>query len=261
MTPKSQNTAVLVVHGFTAGPRTVEHLGVHLARAGYPYAIPTLRGHATHPRDLEGVRWTDWVEDAEAAYLALGRHHERVAIVGHSMGGLVGAILAARHPGTAALVLVAPALVFTNPLVRFSPYIHRLVRTAGGPVSVTDAELLEAAREVNYARFPTSALAQLVLLGRAVRPVLGRVSCPALLLHPRGDRTVREVASRIVLRELGSPDRRLEWLHGTGHDVFLDRGRDDVSARIVRFLDEKLAGAPSSPGDPGVDRPDRILKP
>lgn len=246
MPTPQRDTAVLVIHGFTAQPRTVEHLGVHLARAGYPFAIPTLRGHGTRCEDLEGVTWADWLADAEAAHAALARHHAGVALVGHSMGGVIAARLAARFPATPALVLVAPAFVINNPFIGLLPVVRPFMRYAGGPPSVGDAEMLAAAAGANYARFPTAALMQLVALGRAVRPELARVRCPSLLLHPRGDRTVREVASEIALRLLGSADKRLEWLEDIGHDVFLDRGRDAVCERIVGFLDEKLAAPPAT---------------
>ena len=67
----TRDTAVLMLHGFTAQPKTVDFIERYFQREGYEYEIPVLRGHATKREDLIGVRWQDWVEDALSAYSRL----------------------------------------------------------------------------------------------------------------------------------------------------------------------------------------------
>ncbi|HWH33546.1 MAG TPA: alpha/beta fold hydrolase, partial [Egibacteraceae bacterium] len=147
----SERGAVLVLHGFTARPRTVEPLGAHLAAAGFTYAIPPLRGHGTHYRDLAAVNWQDWVEDGRNTFESLARHHSRVSIVGHSVGALVAAALAAGDPRVASLVLVAPAILYANPAVTLLPLLRRFVTEwPSGPDSINDPALRTAYAGTNY---------------------------------------------------------------------------------------------------------------
>ena len=71
--------AVLLVHGWTSTPYELRRLGKYLNENGYTVYAPQLKGHGTIPKDLEQVRWTDWLEDLEKSYaflsefLAIGR--------------------------------------------------------------------------------------------------------------------------------------------------------------------------------------------
>lgn len=233
----SPTVGVLVLHGFTAQPQTVAHLGPHLERAGFRHRIPALRGHGTHHRDLQGVRWEDWYDDASAAYRELAAEHEAVAVVGHSVGGLVAGLLAAREPGVAALVLVAPALEFSNPWVKLLPVLGRVVREwKSGPTSVADPELRSAVAGLNYGRFPVSAFAEALELSRLAPLEFPRVRCPVLVIHPRRDTVIPPRAAEEAYRRLGSQEKRLVWLERTDHEVFWDAERDAVSATIAEFI-------------------------
>ncbi|WP_223267056.1 alpha/beta hydrolase [Chlorobium phaeovibrioides] len=108
--PKSP-LGVLILHGFTSTGESVEALGRPLEALGIPFSIPLLRGHGEpSPEALRGVRWRQWLDDAEAAFEELSLKARRLVVVGHSMGALLGLNLAAVFPGRVdSLVLVTPA--------------------------------------------------------------------------------------------------------------------------------------------------------
>jgi carboxylesterase len=94
----SQKTGVLVLHGFAGYATTVDPLARSLEEHGYAVAQPTMRGHGGRPQDLDGVRYTDWIEDARKAYSELANRVDRVVIAGLSMGGLVTLYMASENP-------------------------------------------------------------------------------------------------------------------------------------------------------------------
>lgn len=235
-------TAVLVVHGFTANPKTVGHIAGFLERAGLPYEIPTLRGHGQTPEALVGVRWEDWLEDAQNAYERLEKAHGRVAVVGHSMGALVAGVLAARKPKTESLVLIAPALEFANPLARFVPLLgtfFKFWKTDGS--SVYDPTLrAESERQlVTYDRFAVKAFAELYKLAALAPREFERVSCPAIVVHSRKDQVIPPAAGERAFAHLGSRDKKMIWFERSGHEMFWDMERDELCQLIVNFVQSK----------------------
>src|SRR6266508_3574081 len=90
---------VLLVHGFTGTPFEMRPLGEALAAHGIGSACPLLRGHGTHPDDMLNSPYTHWIEDVENGLDAVLSQHERVVIVGLSMGGTLALNVAARRAG------------------------------------------------------------------------------------------------------------------------------------------------------------------
>ena len=230
--------AVLVCHGFTAQPKTVQYIAPYLERAGLPYAIPALRGHGTVYTDLIGVKWQDWVTDALQAYDRLATQSARVAVVGHSMGGLVAVQIASQRP-VDSVILVAPALKFSNPLSGFVGLLAPFVKVwKGDPPSLWDANLLEQIRRdpVTYDRFPTAAFAQLWAMAKLAPAVLPKVTARALVIHSLRDEVIPPAAADLALELLGSVDKRLQWFSNSRHEMFCDGERDALCAQILEFI-------------------------
>jgi carboxylesterase len=238
----SRDTAVLMLHGFPAMPKTVDFVARYFEREGYSYEIPALRGLGTKPEDLVGVRWQDWVEDALAAYTRLEKHSGAVAVIGHSMGAVTAIQLAAQKPNLKALVLVAPALKFSNPLAKFSPYLKNIMKWNDvGPSSIVDPTLrLEAERaSIVYKRFPTAAFVELYTMAKLTVPKLETIKCPTLVIHPLKDTVIPPAAAELALEKLGSSDKSIQWFEHCGHEMFWDLEREALCEAIVGFLNQK----------------------
>ena len=101
--------AVLLLHGWTASA-DLNFFPVYAHLAGsYRVIALDLRGHGRGMRSTEPFSLEDCADDAAALLGELGAGH--AIVVGYSMGGPVGLLLARRHPGqVAALVMQATAL-------------------------------------------------------------------------------------------------------------------------------------------------------
>ena len=78
---------VLLVHGFTGSPAAMKPWAHALAGQGYAVEVPLLPGHGTRWQDLNGVSWTDWYDEASAAFDRLRGDCDAVVVAGLSMGG------------------------------------------------------------------------------------------------------------------------------------------------------------------------------
>lgn len=239
---------VLLLHGFGDSPQTLTYLAEHLHRAGYAVVAPLLPGHGRTLREFSATGAHDWIEGAREAQRAMRGRHERVALVGLSMGGALASILAADGGEVSALVLIAPYLD-APPLVR---QVARFARVLGAGIPyVTGAsehsihDELERERSLAYRAVSPALLRQLVSVADRARAVLPNVTVPTLIIQSREDNRVATAVAEAALSRLGARDKHLEWLNGCGHVVTVDRQRDRVFAATSDWLERYLRGEPT----------------
>ena len=230
----SQKTGVLVLHGFAGYATTVDPLARSLEDHGYAVAQPTMRGHGGRPQDLDGVRYTDWIEDARKAYSELANRVDRVVIAGLSMGGLVTLHLASEHPEKlAGIVTAAAALHYKDPLAHFSPILSLAFRYWPMPAAPRHRAY---EKPENHPYFPVKTFLSMRELGREVEARLGQITAPALIMHSRKDHVIAPGSAEQIHREIQSAHKDLEFFEHSGHELFLDWDRESAIARTLNFL-------------------------
>lgn len=104
----SANKNVVMIHGAFCGAWAFESWAARFEAAGHNVHVPELRHHEEttkpHP-DLGETSLADYAADLEALLDELG---EPAVLMGHSMGGLLAQMLAARGRASA-LILLAPS--------------------------------------------------------------------------------------------------------------------------------------------------------
>ncbi|GAB4086956.1 alpha/beta hydrolase [Myceligenerans cantabricum] len=116
VTPASATSgkpAILYVHGFV-DYFFQAHVAEHLAAAGYPFYAIDLRGYGRSLRDGDDATTVPAIHehaaDLDAAAQAVHTEgHDRIVLLGHSTGGLVGSLWADARPGAVVgIVLNSP---------------------------------------------------------------------------------------------------------------------------------------------------------
>lgn len=156
-------------------------------------------------------------------------------LVGHSMGGLIAARLAATYPDTVRrLVLAAPAGIPTTKTL-FGEVVP-LVRAVG---ATTPAFLPILAYDALRAGPLTLLRASQMLLREDVRDDLGRIAAPALLIWGSRDTLVPPSLGPIMRDHI--PDARLRIIPDAGHVVMFDRP-GQFNAELLNFLNQDAHG-------------------
>ena len=124
---------VLVVHGISSNHHCWDlapdrSIGLALQAAGLDAWLVDLRGHGSATHDTEGKRqWAGWSIDhygrhdipAAIDHIREQTGFKEVAYLGHSLGGMVGAIYAGTHPqgdeSLSALIAVGAPMDFSDP--------------------------------------------------------------------------------------------------------------------------------------------------
>jgi carboxylesterase len=233
-------TGVLMIHGFTGAPPELRLLGDDLNARGLTVLAPLLPGHGTRVEDMNRVHWEGWTDHVEAAWSWLAQRCERVFVGGLSMGGLLALHMAALEPRIEGLLLYAPALRVNNRLLPWAGLAKRVVASRPkGPRNLVDPAA--DGRIWSYDRDPIGAAEQLYRGQRLVRAVLPSIVCPTLVFHSTLDTTVPMASAQDVLAGLGTDDKQLITLTGSGHCLTADAEWERVAEQSWAFI-QRVAG-------------------
>lgn len=250
---------LLFIHGMWSRPSVFDALRAELAAVGIESVAPALPFHdlprgAPAPAGLGQLRLEDYVQALvpEAQALAPG-----LVLCGHSMGGLLAQLVAAKVRPQG-LVLLAPAPSAGTGALAPAPLRALLGVATRWRWWERPTRLGErGARFAVFNRVPEAeaapALADLTwdsgrVLAQIAFPALDRsggarvehrkIAVPALVLVGHEDRMTPPAVSRKTAAKLavaGAPVT-LEELPGTGHWLFHAAARPRVAAAIARFL-------------------------
>lgn len=237
----SGDHAVLFIHGWTSTPREMRFIGEKVGQKGFAAQGILLPGHGRTLRSLQTTSFSDYLRHTEEAFGELMLKHDKVSIVGLSMGGLIGLHLAARRK-VHGLVLYAPFIRPSGSTMGISNrrmaglaklWTDEIVKDVEGPI-LDKAQLAE---HIAYHAMPAAGLADVVKAAEDMVPLLPRVTCPTLIMHAVGDRTSDFEGSLHLMKHLGSEDRTLIALSRSNHVITLDQERDRVEAATLQWLD------------------------
>lgn len=229
---------VLLIHGFTGSPGELRPLGEWLTDLGYAVEIPVLAGHCTDVRDLNRVRYREWLISGEQAYQRLSRDVHRMWVLGHSMGGLVAFHLANRFPVAGVISTCAPVHV-VNPYA----WLANVVGFAVPVIKGRETRQLQVEPYLGgYSTMPVRAITQFLQLLRRSRQEIAALQTPLLIQQARLDMTVRPDSADYLYRNAGSEHKRIKWYERSGHMLPVDVDQEQVWTDILAFLQETERG-------------------
>ena len=247
---------VILVHGGFCGGWAFDVFRQPFEAAGYACLAPNLRGHGPGNRGVAGVSMTDFAADIAALIEA---EPEPPVLIGHSMGGLV-AMMAAAKAKVRGLALLAPSPPWGVPGASLEEAASAMTLHALGPFWLQAVEpdytsarhysldrLDQATRKAVFDRMsPESGRALWETLNWWLDPFMttsvpaDRIKAPALvvvgardLIHPPA--TVRQTAER-----LGADYRVFD---GMSHWLLSEPGWEDVAAACLDWIAAQTAQA------------------
>jgi len=256
--PGSPVPAVMI-HGAFCGGWAFARWRAMFESLGFEAHTPTLRHHdcgQDPPLALGTTSMLDYVRDLE---VLLDGFDEKPVLIGHSMGGLLAQMLAARRP-VRALVLLAPSppwgvlpatpfeYASAQALYLAGDFWNRSLRPAHWVASANALDNVPAGEhdEILSRFVPESGRATFEImqwpldLRRATAIDPRDISCPVLCLSGSRDRvnspgTVRSVAQRYRGRA------RYEELEGHSHWLIGEPGWERIADKAIGWIGDVLA--------------------
>lgn len=247
---------MLMVHGIMGGAWYFAKWLEFFAARGHPAYALNLRGHhGSRPVDDFGrVSLLDYVADVRDASAAIRNRHPgaSLALVGHSMGGLV-AQKAAESVAPVALVLLSSVPPRGIPLLSW-PLFRREIKHV--PQMLTSRSVIADPRDVADLFMNRVDPAEVVSFipmwtpasGRVGREITfgcvaidpGKVQCPVLVVAGADDVAIPPRIQRKVARKYDATFRRYE---GNAHFLIWETGWDRIAGDVAGWLDEHLTQA------------------
>jgi len=204
---------------------------------GYRYHLVQVAGFAGEPaRGNARGRVAASVADELARYIAHKRL-KRPALVGHSMGGTIAMMIAARHPQMAGKVMVvdmvpAPAQLFGASASAVRP-LADLLRTELAGVAAVRQQLKQVigrfgSTDWMESRSDTDVVARSLheMAVTDMTPELANVGVPLLVVYacPEPSRLTRPAVDRLYARAYArKPDATLIRIDRSGHTIMADQ--------------------------------------
>lgn len=225
----------------------MEPLARSLHQLGFTVSAPLLAGHGDTNVKLAATGWPDWYATARTHFLELRAAHQRVCLVGLSLGGLLSLRLAEEFPDkvSALATLAAPLFLgvwarFAVPLVWYSPlrFFYRYQKKVDGG-DIKD-EIVKKQLWSNDA-MPVAGIHSLMQFQKIVRQDLRKVSAPTLVVHARDDHTAPYANLQAIAEGIGATVVETCTLTNSYHLITLDLERVQVVSRVIGFL-QRFAG-------------------
>ena len=223
--------AIVLIHGFTGHAGHWLPMVDHLHGRGHTVVAPLLTGHGTSPADLAGCDGDAWVESVRGAVEGVA-DHRRTHLVGLSMGGIIGVVLAAALPVASLTTINSPVRVWDR-RVRFAPMLARLVpRVHAVYEACPDPDLDHLWSPYDW--YPSEAVAELVRLIRVGLRSAPRVDVPALVVQSRADTVVRPESAHLLANRLRA---EILWLETARHNALLDPERHRIHEAVTALVE------------------------
>lgn len=244
--PKSFETTsdvgILLIHGFTGTTSGMKSLMDYFISLNYNIECPRLSGHGTKKEDLIGVKYGDWISDAETAYYTLKKRAKKIFVIGLSMGGALTLILASKFKDIKGIVLINNALVYNFGMdVQFKliPLLRFVIKNAKGVASdIKDPN----EKEIAYYEIPIEGAKQFYETLKRAKKVLNEIRTPALIFKSLEDHVIPIKSAKYTYNKINSLQKELIWLNNSYHVATMDYDKNIIIEKSAKFIDNILQG-------------------
>jgi len=255
--PRDTPRAVLlVVHGLGEHGGRYRPLAEFFTARGFAVAVLDQRGHGRSggtPGYVE--RFADYLDDLGLWHREMAAQYPGIPcfLLGHSLGGLIGALYLLRRPrGLAGCVLSGPLVQVApdpGPLQRLA---LRLLAVLAPRLGVQKLDAGGVSRDpqvvadysgdplVFHGRLSARLLAGMFAAMAALQRDAAGITLPLLLLHGAADRMTSPEGTRLLHERVSCGDRTLTLYPGLYHEIFNEPERLQVLGDVLAWLEARI---------------------
>jgi acylglycerol lipase len=245
--------AVVLVHGFGEHSDRYGWVAEHLVAAGYAVWACDHRGHGRSQGPRALVELDALVGDLDRLLDQVASAHPGlpVAMLGHSLGGLIAIRYALAHQRRLrALVLSGPlaaldapplALTLAGAIARVAPGLGvssldpRLVSRDPAVVAAYRADPL-----VHHGRLPAGTVAEMARAVGDLPQAVRAITVPTLLIYGTADGLCPPSGAVMLADRIGAEDLTTRAYEGLYHEVLNEPERETVMSDVLGWLGERL---------------------
>ncbi len=236
---KNARTGCLLIHGFTGTPKEMRWMGEHLNGQGFSALGVRLNGHATQPQDMIRSRYQDWTASVEDGYNLLRDSTDRIFLIGLSMGGILSLLMSTRLKVAGVFAMSTPYRLPDDPRLRFIKQISWFIKLMPKDNQAPGADWFDKESFLEHRSYPMNpvrSIAELSLLMAEMRAALPSVEVPVFLVHSKNDNYVIKDSMQWIYDKLGTTDKQMLWVEGSGHVIPREPVREQVFKEATDFI-------------------------
>jgi carboxylesterase len=229
----------MFVHGFLGGPGLFTPLIRAVNEAGFAAETLLLPGHGKKSWDFARHTSREWQDAVNTALKNRLAQYEKVVLIGHSMGGLLGINASLKAGPAHGLVLWETPIRLRMRLtgVKNDLQVAFLPERLQSPVA-------KAYRQASNVRFYTP-MGYLLTLPRAIDLMkmmastereLSRVKCPVLLIQSEADEIVHPICLERLQKGLANSNVSTLTLTASWHSYFPEEELRSLKTRLIAWL-------------------------
>lgn len=233
--------ACLLVHGFGCGPIQMRELAENLCTWGFAARGILLPGHCRNTGGLSLNSHLDWKEKVESEYRQLQLNYEEVIVIGFSLGALLTLQLAIKYPVERIVLMGIPMFIIREylpmqSLIRICKNFMKRIKAWKRRCYMESEGYTGYLHQPVDTYFSLHALYGIAKIIRAVDLRLKDVKSPTMVIHSKKDLIAAPASAKYVMKNLGSPHKRLVWLERSHHLMMYDKEKDVVFQAIREFV-------------------------
>jgi alpha-beta hydrolase superfamily lysophospholipase len=255
--PETDPKAVLlVVHGFAEHGGRYMNLVNRFVGLGYAVYAADHQGHGRSEGVQAYVERFEEYTDALVKFSELvqkGQKDKPLFLIGHSMGGLIGALYLISHqdklkgailsgPGVKAPDNISAVTIFAGKII--SSLLPRMgtIKLEEEAVS-RDAEVLKAYKDdplVYHGKIKARLGAEMLKAMDIVAADAPKIRLPILILQGKGDRLVNPEGAQMLYEKVSSVDKKVIFYEGFYHEVFNEPEHESVLNDVEKWLESHI---------------------
>ena len=233
---EAARAGVLLIHGLNGSLWDMAEIEQSLRRQRFATRNMLLPGHGSQVRDMLPLGWPEWAAAVRKEFRALKERHERVFVVGHSLGGALALHTAAHEDVAGVVSMCAPLSMqrWLRPLIHVVKHVAPLLPTVREDVHDPEARR-NYTRDV-YRWTPMRPVESMLEYLPTLRTELSRITAPALIMVSLHDHVVPARDGREIYHLIGSREKHLVTFRHSYHVIMKDYDRAEVLAKTEAFL-------------------------
>ncbi len=248
--------ALLVVHGLAEHSGRYMNLVRHFVPRGYAvYALDHIGHGRSNGARIYVERFTDFIDTLSAFREMIHplQNGKPLFLVGHSLGGLIGALyLTDRQDGLTGAVLSGPAVKVADNIPRVAIFMGKILAAiaprlrwiALDATGVSRDPAVVSAYETDplvYRGKMTMRLgSEMIQAMRRIGVEASRIKLPLLILQGSEDRLVDPSGARMLHDRVSSTDKRIILYPRLYHEVFNEPEHDRVLRDVEDWIEAHL---------------------
>ncbi|MBC7766095.1 MAG: alpha/beta fold hydrolase [Hyphomonadaceae bacterium] len=217
--------AYILIHGLAGNRSELATLYDSLNEKGLTIYAIVLKGHEQSNNELAKSTHHEWLVSAEQQIQAISKQHDKLVVIGFSMGGLIAANLFEQFAFEKIVFVNSPVYYWdTKKIIR--NILHDIVTGNYGHIKRYMA---------SSAKIPIRTMVQFITFLNKSKDKFAHVTCDALVLQSRNDDTVQARSADYIFRHLKGK-KNIKFYEGGAHLIFQSEINTLVCEDIVQYI-------------------------